>query len=356
MLFAAWCNNMKCTLYNTARFADFMPQWNLLNQQTVNQAILDADFVSSLIQHFFSGNEYLVVAQQDDQVQFIGFFQRCGFGRWQTVMPSQAPLGLWLAAQHTVDHQLLRNIAAVLPGLVLQVDLLQADSRSLHVAENIYQQFYIETGNRPVPEQYDDFAKTIGKNLRQNCNKAYNRAERDNDQLAAKMLCSVDEVAAGVLQYAQIESQSWKAEHGTALSPDNAQGKFYVDMMTTLAKRDAACVWYFMVSGQVAAVDLCVIKQGNLIILKTTFDEQFSRYSPALLLKLEMLKYYTEHPGLGVRNIEFYGKAMDWHKRLNSELRNIVHLSWQRTRLLRWLVRTLKQKRRQKQSGALRTE
>jgi hypothetical protein len=346
---------MKCCLYPADKFAGFTQHWDRLNQQTQQQAILDADFISSLMQHFFTGCEHLVVGESDGQVQFIGFFQRVGVGRWQTVMPSQAPLGLWLAA-HKVDHQLLQCIAAVLPGLVLQIDLLQADSKALDVAQDIYQQVYIETGNRPVPQKYDDFAKTIGKNLRQNCNKAYNRAERDNDQLEAKLLSNVDDVTQGVVQYGKIESQSWKAKQGTAVSPDNTQGKFYTQMMTTLAKRNAACVWCFMVSGQVAAVDLCVIKDGNLIILKTTFDEQFSRYSPALLLKLEMLKYYTEHPQLGINNIEFYGKAMDWHKRLNSELRNIVHLSWQRTSLLRWLVRKLKHKRQQEQPAQLQTE
>jgi hypothetical protein len=335
---------MKSAVYSTDKFANFSQQWNLLNQQTQGQAILDADFVSCLIQHFFTGAEQIVVIEHSGQVQFIGFFQHCGLGRWQTVMPSQAPVGLWLSAQHKVDEALLQRIASVLPGFVLQIDLLQADTRALDVAPSIYQQFYIETGNRTVPVQFDDFSKTIGKNLRQNCNKAYNRAERDNDKLSAQLLSSATDVAKGVLHYAEIESQSWKAKEGTALSPDNQQGKFYRDMMTTLAQRGAACVWYFMVSGQVAAVDLCVIKEGNLIILKTTFDEQYARYSPALLLKLDMLKYYTEHPELGVTNIEFYGKAMDWHKRLNSELRAIVHLSWQRTRLLQWLVRKLKQR------------
>ena len=336
---------METGVYPISYFDTLRPQWDLLNQQTQCQAILDADFVSSLITHFFRGDEQLVVLYQASQLRFIGFFQRTGFGCWQTVMPSQAPVGLWLASSHSIDETLLQAIAKVLPGPVLQLDLLQADSRNLTVAPAIYQQFYIETGNRPVPAHYEDFASTIGKNLRQNCNKAYNRAEREKDSLSAEVVCSPEQVTAGVIRYGEIESASWKAQEGTAISPDNQQGRFYQQMMTTLAQRGAACVWFFKVSGNIAAVDLCVIKNGNLIILKTTFDEQYARYSPALLLKLEILKYYAANPQLGINNIEFYGKAMDWHKRLNSELRPIVHLSWQRTRLLQWLVRQLKQYR-----------
>lgn len=336
---------METGVYPVSYFDKVSSEWDTLNQQTQSQAILNADFIRCLIEHFFRGDEQLVVVYQASELRFVGFFQRVGFGRWQTVMPSQAPVGLWLASGHRIDESLLKSIAEVLPGPVLQLDLLQADSRNLTVAPVIYQQFYIETGNRPVPARYDDFAKTIGKNLRQNCNKAYNRAERDNDSLSAEVVCSPEQVAAGVIHYGEIESTSWKAQEGTAISPDNQQGRFYRQMMTTLAQRGAACVWYFKVSDKVAAVDLCVVKDGNLIILKTTFDEQYARYSPALLLKLDMLKYYAAHPELGIHNIEFYGKAMDWHKRLNSELRPIVHLSWQRTRLLQWLMRQFKQYR-----------
>lgn len=330
---------MKSTVYGVTDFSTFSTEWNNLNQQTHNQAILTANFINCLISHYFTGKEQLVVIKDNEAIIFMGFFEKLGFGRWQTVMPSQAPLGLWLSANGSVDEKLLAKIASVLPGIILQIDLLQADSRYLTVGPNIYQQHYIETGNKPIPSHYDDFFKTIGKNLRQNCNKAYNRAEREGESFSTEVLTSSEAVLAGVIKYGDIESNSWKAEQGTAISATNSQGKFYQTMMTRLAQRNKACVWYFLVSGQVAAVDLCVSHNGNLIILKTTFDEQFAQYSPALLLKMQMLKHYAEHPELAIKNIEFYGKAMDWHKRLNSELRPIVHLSWQRNGALRWLAR-----------------
>jgi hypothetical protein len=333
---------MKSKLYAVTEFTHFSAAWNKLNQQTHDQAILSADFIQSLIKHFFTGTEQLVVVKNSEHIIFIGFFQRLGFGRWQTVMPSQAPLGLWLALNGRVEQKTLAAISAVLPGPVLQLDLLQADSRFLSLDSSIQQHDYIETGNKTIPEHYDEFFNSISKNLRQNCNKAYNRAAREGDSFSTQLFTKRDDVVAAVVQYGEIESNSWKAEQGTAISAINEQGLFYQDMMGQLAQRDAACVWYFLVSGQVAAVDLCVINNGHLIILKTTFDEHFACYSPALLLKMQMLKYYADHPELGIKNIEFYGKAMDWHKRLHSELRPIVHLSWQRTRLLQWLVRKLK--------------
>src|SRR5690606_17299220 len=135
-----------------SEFEHFSLEWDKLNQQTHQQAILTADFIQCLIQHFFTDTEQLVVVKNSNNIVFIGFFQRIGLGRWQTVMPSQAPLGLWLSADGKVEEKLLVCIAKALPGLVLQLDLLQADSRYLTVGSNVQQLHYIETGNKPIPE------------------------------------------------------------------------------------------------------------------------------------------------------------------------------------------------------------
>lgn len=333
---------MKSQCFPSTKFDDFTREWDLLNQSTHNQAVLHSHFVKQLLKYFGQPNQYLLVTTANGHIQFIGLFEKVGFGRWQSVMPSQAPLGLWLAHNGKVTTDILRSLAKALPGLVWQIDLLQADSRNLKFKPPIFSQFYIETGNRPVPESYSDYAATLGKNLRQNCNKAYNRAERDNNTLLSEVVTSEEQVKAGVAHFAEIEIQSWKAKEGTAVSTENQQGQFYRDMMVEFAGNKNACIWYFKVSSQIAAVDLCVKQGSDLIILKTTFDEQYAQYSPALLLKLDMIKYYSENPEHGVTNIEFYGKAMDWHKRLNSELRNIVHLTWQANGVIRVAFKLLK--------------
>lgn len=333
---------MKSQCFPSNKFNDFTQEWDLLNQSTHNQAILHSHFVKQLLQHFGHDNQHLVVTTSADKTLFIGLFHKIGFGRWQTVMPSQAPLGLWLAHNGELTDDILRSVAGALPGLVLQIDLLQADSRNLNFKPPVFSQFYIETGNRPVPESYSEFAASLGKNLRQNCNKAYNRAERDKNTLLSEVVTSEELVSAGVAHFSEIESKSWKAKEGTAVSADNQQGLFYRDMMVDFAKHNNASVWYFKVSSQIAAVDLCIKQGANLIILKTTFDEQYAQYSPALLLKLDMIKYYSENPEHGVTNIEFYGKAMDWHKRLNSELRDIVHLTWYSSSFVKAGVYTFK--------------
>ena len=61
------------------------------------------------------------------------------------------------------------------------------------------------------------------------------------------------------------------------------------------------------------------------------------------MLKIEMLKYYSENRlAEGINNIEFYGKAMEWHKRLDSELREIEHYTWYKNPLVKTGVQLLK--------------
>jgi hypothetical protein len=91
----------------------------------------------------------------------------------------------------------------------------------------------------------------------------------------------------------------------------------------------------------VVAVDLCVNQNGSLIILKTTYNEEFSKQSPALQLKVEMLKHYAKHND-EISNIEFYGRVMEWHTRLDSTTRELQHVTWYKNSLIQLGINLIK--------------
>ncbi|WP_172449425.1 GNAT family N-acetyltransferase [Bowmanella denitrificans] len=285
-------------------------------------------FIAALLASFADDSVRLVVGQRAGKVVLMAFMQKVGFARWSSFMPSQEPVCLYLSEDGVIDDISLRAIAKALPGVVLQIDLLQVDNVILSPAANLKAMPYIETGALDVPADFPAYFASLGKNLRQNYNKVVNRASKDNLNLSIEPWTSPEQVEEGVRLYGEIESASWKAEHNTAISPTNQQGIFYTRMMRELAERGQAVVWLYKINDEVAAVDLCVHNQGTLIILKTTYKEAFSKLSPALQLKVDMLRYYAEQTPASIKRIEFYGKAMDWHKRLNSELRWINHQTW----------------------------
>jgi CelD/BcsL family acetyltransferase involved in cellulose biosynthesis len=334
---------MDWKLLNCKEFIYYSEQWNELNCASQNLPILEADFVGPLINQFFKGDEVLALGYENQQLVTAGFFHQVGFAHWASVMPSQAPLCLWVAQKHAMDDTIFRSLAAALPGLVLMIDLLQVDTRDLvspHT-NNFEHAHYITTGNRPIAEDFDQYFNGLGKNLRQNYNKVINRAAKSGDVLATRRVTSPEDVQDAVIQYGKIENQGWKAKEGTAVSPNNDQGAFYLEMLTNMAKRDQACVWYYLINDNIAAVDLCIQSHETLIILKTTYDESFNKQSPALQLKIEMLKYYAVNDE-NVKNIEFFGKTMEWHKRLDSKLRDIQHFTWFKNQFLHSIINIIK--------------
>lgn len=312
-------------------FPQYKEQWALLNDETMQLAFFEPDFVEALAETFFEGDEKLVLAFEQDILIFAAFMLHQGKGQWSLAMPSQNPLGLMLHKAKTLDNEFISSLAKSLPGKVAMIDFLQTDTRHTQFEQSKTFEVmpYITTGNRPIAEDFDAYFQSLGKNMRQNYNKVNNRAARADDKLSWYKVNDPDDVKEAILKYGEIESSGWKNQQGTAISPDNEQGKFYLQALVELAKKGQACCWYFLINDQIVAIDLCIQKNDCLIILKTTYNEEFNKQSPALMLKIEMLKHYSENREVeGINNIEFYGKAMEWHKRLDSELREIVHVSW----------------------------
>ena len=190
-----------------------------------------------------------------------------------------------------------------------------------------------------VPEDFDLYFASFSKNTRQNINKSRNRLKKEDVTTELQIITEPKDIKAGVALYGEIESRSWKNSLGTAVNLNNEQGEFYVAMLEAFALLKRAQIWCFKFNDQVVAVDLCIVHNDTVTILKTTFDETYARYSPSLLLKMDAYKGLSEQGT--IKNIEYYGKAMDWHRRLKCEERQLFHITWAKNqrlyRALNWL-------------------
>jgi hypothetical protein len=131
------------------------------------------------------------------------------------------------------------------------------------------------------------------------------------------------EMAGALARYGALESTGWKASEGTAIHPDNAQGRFYRCLLETAAASGEAAVYEYLFDDRTVAMNLCLQRAGVLVVLKTTYDESFKSLSPAFLLREEELQtLFGEHR---VRRIEYYGRLMDWHTKLTENKRMLYH-------------------------------
>jgi hypothetical protein len=320
---------MKWTLYPATRFADFAPQWDALQAAHPAAPMLQADFVAALLAEFGSGAELLAVC--DDAMAIV---RPHGRGSWATFQPAQAPLGMWIERPGLDRQTAMASLLRALPGVGLVLGLTQLDP--LLAPAPIAPIDYIQTARITVAGSFDDYWAARGKNLRSNLKKQRSKLAADGTALRLETSRAVEEMAHAVADFGRLESAGWKAGAGTAVSPDNAQGRFYTRMMEAFAARGAATVYRYWFNEQLVAMDLCIRQDDCIVVLKTTYDESVPKtFSPALLMREDAVRALFEYPGTS--RIEFYGKVKEWHTRWTEEVRTLYHVNHYRWAALRRL-------------------
>jgi CelD/BcsL family acetyltransferase involved in cellulose biosynthesis len=187
---------------------------------------------------------------------------------------------------------------------------------------------YIDTAWVDVEGTFDAYWEARGKNLRHNIRKQRSKLQEQGITLRLETVTQPADVAHALLDYGTLESAGWKAEQGTAIHPDNAQGRFYREMLEAYCAAGQGRIYRLWFGDRVVAVDLCIKSEEALVILKTTYDETQQGYSPAFLMRHAAFgELFTRGE---VRRIEFYGKLMDWHKRWTDHWRTLYHVNYYR--------------------------
>lgn len=319
--------------------------WDRLNSAHGGLPFLAADAIISALKIFGNGNERLLVAHEGTSVVAMFLLVPAGKFKWQTFQPSQVPLGAWVAEADVklqdIAHSLMRGPL----GLCLVLSITQIDPRIAPRIEDTPDSLrsdYIDTGWIDIQGSFDEYWNARGKNLRQNMRKQRAKLLADGVKLTMQVLREHADMAPTVARYGGIESTGWKAKEGTAIHPDNAQGHFYRELLEHASLRGEAVVYQYQFDDRVVAMNLCLLHQGTLVVLKTTYDESIQTFSPAFLLREEELKEIFK---VGeIKRMEYFGRLMDWHTKLTDKKRTLYHLT-----LYRWsFLKKLAEARRSK--------
>ena len=303
-------------------------QWQALNRAGSGSPALEPAFVLPLLEHFGDGSELLATASSGAAPVAMTLLRRTAPGCWQTFQPSQLPVGPWLQQPGLPIADLFQGLFPALPGFPLLVGITQLDPQMLArpaSTPSLATLDYIQTARITIAGTFDAYWEARGKNLRQNMRKQRARLEKEGVKPHLDVLTAPDEIDRAVAAYGLIESAGWKAAGDTALAPENAQGRFYRSMLKGFAAQGKARVYQYRFDERIVAMDLCIVGEGTLIILKTTYDETYKALSPAFLMREEAFRqlFATKE----VSRIEFYGRVMEWHTRWTDEVRTMYHVN-----------------------------
>ena len=335
---------MNWTLVPASDFASHAATWQKLNQQGPASTLFELEFVQPLLAEFGTGKELLVICTSQQAVVAMAIMAPSRTSAWETFQPSQAPIGMWMNMPGCDLDDLLNGLMRKLPGLPLVIGVTQRDpflfprppdSASLQTLD------YIDTARIQIEGSFDDYWSARGKNLRANLKKQRARLVKEGYAVRMETSRAPQQMAAAVADYGLLESAGWKAQGGTAVHPDNKQGRFYRSMLEGFARRGAASVIRYYLNDKVVAMNLCIEGNGSLIVLKTTYDETVpSHLSPAFLMREETCQQMFAEKKFST--LEFYGKVMEWHLRWTDEVRTLYHVNSYRWPILLRLHTILK--------------
>lgn len=325
--------------------------WNALNREQGDHLLLDADFVRALIRHFATPKTLLAVSTRPG-VRGFALIERGRLGFASTFQPSQSPLGLILLESSETSIPKARELIRRLPGFALCLSILQQDPDSSRFrAEDTDRSAdrveYIDTGRLRFEGSFEEYWRSRSKNLVHNLGRQRRRLAEEGKSLRLRVVEDPSLAAECVETYGRLEGSGWKAAGGTAVSAENVQGAFYRDVLETFMARREGVVFQLELEGRIIASDLCLVRGGTMVILKTAYDASIEKLSPGLLLHRDIWEhcYATGR----VRVVEFYGRARDWHTKWTSDFRRMYHLNLYRTA---WIARACRVARR----GAPRAE
>ena len=286
---------------------DHAADWDGLNQAGYGgHPMLDSRFISGLLRSFGTGSERLCIRYDQEQVTGMCLLRPMGLGFWSSFLPAQTQVGPTMIADCDVQ-ELIR----ALPGPAIRIDFLCNDPLLKALPEsgarpNLTTDHVLTMGVQ-MDGGFDAYWSERPKKLAQNIGRYQRRLETCGLPNRFAWIAEPAELGLAVTRYAQLESKGWKGKLGTAISESNAQGDFYNELMTRFGSSGNALVFESWLGGQLVASRMAVVSASMVVMLKTSYDEDFEKYAPGrLLLHYTLGALATLHPG---KAVEFYTDA-----------------------------------------------
>lgn len=217
----------------------------------------------------------------------------------------------------SADQAALEAMAAELArcGLPLFFGRVPAESPTIEAIRRAYRRGWVvvrpqaSTPYIPLDESWSAPESKISSKRRSDFRRSLRNAAELGEVTTEILSPAVDEVDRLLDLAFDIESRSWKGEHGTALARDAARGAFYRRYARHAARGGQLRLGFLRIGDQTAAMQISVVQSAALWVLKVGYDPQFQKASPGILLMVEQIKQAVAE---GLACYELLGTVEPW--------------------------------------------
>ena len=300
-------------------------EWDDLNRRLCRaHPFLDTAFVGPLVDCFARADDTLAVYRGPGGVEAMLLLQAPRRGFCSTFLPSQAQLGpTLLPGRASLGELVSARWSTVAVDLLCQ-DPEYSPLPTLPPGPTHELTPHVTTVAASLVGTFDEYWQQRPRKLREQMRRSIRKLEQNGLALRLDAVVEPEQVRAAVDRYGLLESRGWKGQAGTAIHPDNIQGRFYREVLAGFAARGQGTVYEMYFGGELAASELQIANDFMVIGLKTTYDEALAAaYSPGRLvhyLSLERRFADQRH-----RVLEYYTNATPDTTRWSTTQRPITH-------------------------------
>jgi hypothetical protein len=323
------------TVTKASEFESAAVEWQRVADRASSSVMVGVDFVSALLHAFGSERELLAIYEGSNGPAAAAILQQRRAGVWSTFHPSEACIGLWIQATDVDTPSLVCGLMGKLPGFPLVTAITKQDPKFFQRPADlgcVRTLDYIQTAWVPLEGDFEQYWAARGKNLRHNMKRARSEMAKKGLHPRLDIITNPGDVALALADYAQLEASGWKGSEATAVQVENAQGRFYRELLEKTCEKGTGRIYRYTLNEQPVAMDLGIEDMDSLIILKTAYSEAHARLSPASLMREEQCRQLFAEGRM--RRIEFYGPVMEWHTRWTEQTRTMYHINYYRYPLL----------------------
>ena len=271
-------------------------QWDKLNSRTMNfNPATDFRFIRLLLKYFGDGTERLCICKDASSIIAGAVIKPCKMGVWTLFVPGQACIAPLIVDPATDVESVLSGLISAVPGQCWMIRMQRIDP-GCQPFDEIKQISgavigrYGTTYSINLDQQFESFWNARSKGLRRNIKRRIAAIESRGIRCELRFIVDENDMRRAVEIHGELESSGWKGKAGTAINVENRQGRFYSELLGDFAKENLAMAVQLYFDDASAASLLCVSNRDTVIVLKTTYSQEFKDLAPGRLLDYYFLE------------------------------------------------------------------
>jgi CelD/BcsL family acetyltransferase involved in cellulose biosynthesis len=177
----------------------------------------------------------------------------------------------------------------------------------------------------------------------------FRRTLRKSDTLLARigsmefaMAGNGDEIGKALEWFFRIDSRSWKSDGGEAIMRNPLLESYYRDLVREFAEIGGCGIFTLTLDRKPVASVLCLRRDRVLYTLKSSFDEEYAKYSPGTVLFHHLIRYAYQE---GYRGIDFVSR-IEFSERWTEETRRFRDMTFTNRNLYSRFLRQAREQRK----------